>query len=199
MEKCSFAGCVNNAHSLGLCNAHYAQQRKGKELKKLQLQFHGLSELDRFEKWYSKQPNGCWAWLGSVLKNKKTSQKEWHGQWRNSSGEHELSNRAAWRLYVGVIPTGAFVLHRCDNPKCVNPEHLFLGSQTDNMNDMWDKGRSRPGVSHGSNHGMSKLTESQVKEIRESKEAGTAIAKRFGMSTTTIYDIRNRKIWKHLK
>ena len=196
--SCSVTGCQKAAICKGFCSAHYQQQRQGKELKPLQQQFHGLSEFDRFMKWVGKQPNGCWKWLGSYKNRNDRQETNWHGQWRNSSGNIELTHRAAWRMMVGDIPRSAFVLHRCDNPLCVNPEHLFLGTQRDNTKDMWDKGRARPGVSKGVAHGGSKLTEEQVLEIRESKESGPAIAGRLQMSTTTIYDIRNRKIWKHL-
>lgn len=198
--NCSFKGCVKKAHSKGLCSAHYQQQRQGKELKPLQQQFHGLTEKERLMAWVAKQPNGCWKWLGSIKKAQPKGRKviHWHGQWRNVAGQIELTHRAAWRILVGPIPRSAQVLHRCDNPLCVNPEHLFLGTPADNVSDMWDKGRARPGVSLGEKHGMSKLTSEVVKEIRESKERGTEIAARLGISTTTIYDVRNRRIWKHV-
>lgn len=196
---CSFQGCVKKAHSKGLCIAHYQQQRQGRELRPLQQQFHGLSEQDRFFKWISKLPNGCWRWMGSIKQRKNRPQSEWHGQWRNEAGEIELCHRAAWRILVGVIPRDALVLHRCDNPRCCNPEHLFLGTQADNVSDMWDKGRARPGISRGASHGMSKLTEALVREIRVSKESGPAIARRLGVSTTQIYDIRNRRSWAHIE
>lgn len=196
MDKiCSFAGCVAKAHSKGLCGAHYQQQRQGKVLKPLQQQFHGLSEIDRFMKWVGVQPNGCWKWLGSTAFVDRTHH---YGQWRNAAGKQELTHRAAWRLFKGEFPAKACVLHRCDVPECVNPDHLFLGTQADNVSDMWDKGRARPGLSRGSKHGMSVLTEEIVKEIRESSENGPTIAKRLGVSTSTIYDIRNGKLWRHV-
>ena len=196
---CSFKGCVKPAFSKGLCSAHYQQQRLGKELKPLQQQFHGLSEIDRLMARVSKLPNGCWKWLGSFKLRSDRQAINWHGQWRNAAGQIELTHRAAWRILVGPIPSKALVLHRCDRPLCVNPEHLFLGTQADNVADMWDKGRSAPGVSKGEAHGCSKLTDDQVREIRASTENGPAIAKRLGVSTSTIYDIRNRKHWKHIK
>lgn len=196
---CLFHGCAKAVLSKGLCAAHYQQQRQGKELKPLQQQFHGLSEIDRLDKWTSRLPNGCWRWMGSIKSRKNRPQSEWHGQWRNEAGEIELTHRASWRLRVGEIPRDALVLHRCDNPRCVNPEHLFIGTQADNVADMWDKGRARQGKPEGSSHGMSKLTEELVREIRASKENGPAIARRLSISTSQVYDIRNRRSWKHIE
>jgi hypothetical protein len=136
---------------------------------------------------------GCKEWQGS--RNKVG----WHGQWRNLAGQIELTHRAAWRLFVGDIPDGMFVLHKCDNPACVNPEHLFLGTQKANMHDMWTKGRGKPGVSKGEKHGMSKLTAELVREIRSSKESGVALSHRLGVSPTTICDVRKHRIWNHVE
>ena len=195
---CLFKGCGKKAHSKGLCIAHYQQQRQGKELKPLQEQFHGLSELERFEKRVADHPSGCKVWLGAIMQMQNRPKADWHGQWRNGAGEHELTHRAAYRMYKGHITQGAFVLHTCDNPRCVNPDHLYLGTQADNVRDMWDRNRAAPGVVKGTKHGMSVLTDEKVREIRDSKETGPAIAKRLGISTTTVYDVRNRKIWKHI-
>lgn len=196
---CEFKGCMNVVHSRGLCGGHYAQQRRGEELRPLQLQFHGLSEIDRFKKWLSVQPDGCWVWLGSAKMRNDRPSKEWHGQWRNVKGEIELTNRAAWRLFVGPIPLDAQVLHRCDVPRCCNPEHLFLGSQADNVRDMWRKARAKPGVSKGSAHGCAKITESDVRAIRASAEKTAALAKTYSLARSTIDSIRQRKTWTHIK
>jgi hypothetical protein len=197
--RCSFSGCSKAVHSRGLCGAHYQQRRLGKVLAPLQQQFHGLSEIDRLMTRVAKQPTGCWKWLGSIKSRKNRPSQEWHGQWRNVAGQIELTSRAAWRLLVGPIPTRALVLHKCDVAQCVNPDHLYLGTQADNVRDMWDRGRARPGVSRGSVHGMSKLDEVDVKAIRTSGESGPAIARRYGISTTQVYDIRNRRSWTHIK
>ena len=195
---CSEEDCVNPVDCRGLCSVHYRKKRYLGELGIIQKQYHGIPEIDRLMKRVSKQPNNCWKWLGSYQNKHKRRVSEWHGQWRNSSGNIELVHRASWRRLAGDTPKGVFVLHRCDNPLCVNPDHLFLGTQRDNVKDMWDKGRARQGVSKGENHGCSKLTESQVIEIRTSSENGPTVARRVGVSTSTVYDIRNRKIWTHI-
>ena len=193
MGACSFDGCEKQAACKGLCSSHYQQQRQGKPLKPLQVQHHGLSEIVRFMRRVEKStPDACWNWIGSRIGH------TWHGQWRNSSGQHELTHRAAWRMLVGEIPKDAFVLHRCDNPVCVNPAHLFLGTQSDNAFDMWAKKRARPKSSIGENHGMSKITKEMVAEIRSSNESGVALAKKFGISATSVCDIRKRRTWNHI-
>jgi hypothetical protein len=191
MNICSFNGCGLKAHSKGLCASHWRQKHKGLELKPLQLQHHGLSLLDRFEARFRKR-DGCWNWTAS-LNNKG------YGQfYRDDKRRAYPAHRMSYELYKEKIPEGMNVLHKCDNPRCVNPDHLFLGTQQDNVSDMWAKNRARPGVSKGENHGMSKLTNDLVSEIRSSEENGPAIARRLNISTTQVYDIRNRKIWKHI-
>lgn len=78
----------------------------------------------------------CWEWMGR-------RDKDGYGSFRMSPSETDLAHRASWRLHRGPIPEGLFVLHRCDNPPCVNPEHLFLGTQADNVHDMYAKQRDR--------------------------------------------------------
>lgn len=190
--KCSFDGCNKVALTAGLCAGHNRQRWAGEKMRPLQLQYHGLSEYDRFfKRVIVGTPKQCWPWTGSQM-------GEWHGQWRNEAGLHELTHRAAWRLMKGEIPKGLFVLHRCDNAVCVNPAHLFLGTQSDNLKDMWAKGRARPKSSLGEKHGMSKLTTEKVLAIRSSSESAKILAQKFGVATTTIYDVLKRKIWKHL-
>ena len=140
---CSFRGCKGLAQARGLCGAHYQQQRKGKTLVPLQTQYHGLSEKDRFFKWVV-CTEACWQWQGSFKISPNRPKKNWHGQWRNKEGKVELTHRASWRLHNGKIPKGMFVLHKCDNPLCVNPEHLYIGTQFNNMKDMVDRGRMNP-------------------------------------------------------
>lgn len=189
---CTFNGCDKEVDSLGYCPAHYQQFRAGKTLRPLQVQHHGLTEYERLLKWTNvKGADECWEWLGS-------RKKGWHGQWRSATGQIELAHRAAWRLMKGPIPDGLFVLHRCDNPACLNPTHLFLGTQSDNAKDMWAKGRARPKQAKGSQHANSKLTEDLVRDIRASKESGVEIARRLGLTATTICDVRKRRTWKHL-
>jgi hypothetical protein len=113
----------------------------------------------------------------------------------------ERAHRVAWQLTNGPIPVGLQVLHRCDNPPCVNPAHLWLGTQPENIADMIAKGRARKNPLRGSAQPRSKLTEADVHVIRQLIAAGmgnTAIGRRYGVHRVTIHWIRIGKNWAHL-
>lgn len=134
--------------------------------------------------------SGCHEWTGVMNNNG-------YGQF-NVSGRKTLAHRIAWELSNGPIPEGMCVLHTCDNPACCNPAHLWIGTQIDNIRDMESKGRARRS---GSNHGRSKLTEDDVRKIRELHEKGwrhKSIAVMFGVIQQNISMIVNRKRWKHI-
>ena len=103
----------------------------------------------------------------------------------------EYAHRLAWEQEHGQIPAGLHVLHRCDNPSCVNVDHLFLGTHADNMRDMVLKGRVRPKGE------PPKLDEAAVIDIRRGGSARTLAAK-YGVSVWTIYDVRSRRSWRHV-
>jgi hypothetical protein len=102
------------------------------------------------------------------------------------------AHRYSYSSFVGEIPEGMLVLHTCDNPPCVNPEHLFLGTQQDNMNDKVAKGRQ----SQGETHHKSKLTKQQVLAIRRDNRSQRAIAHEYGIDQAAVQRIKNRKVWK---
>jgi len=107
------------------------------------------------------------------------------------------AHRAAYIIAHGEIPDGLFVLHKCDNPLCVNPEHLFLGTHQDNMRDMMEKGRNRPGEKCP----HAKLNEAQVLEIRRRWGNGEKIVRlseEFGVANETVWYIVHRKNWRHI-
>ena len=107
-------------------------------------------------------------------------------------------SRVTWELLFGPIPPGSFALHRCDNPQCFNPRHLFLGTHMDNMIDQGQKGRTL----RGSQSGLSKLSEDQVREIRSLYVKGSVgyrtLSRQFGVEETAIRKIVNNKTWVHL-
>ena len=96
-------------------------------------------------------------------------------------------------------------MHKCDNPKCVNPTHLELGTHADNMVDMVSKGRQAKGASFsnrksakGSKNGLAKLTEQQALEIFQDKRSQRTIAKQYGVTQTAVYNIKSKKTWKEI-
>jgi hypothetical protein len=108
---------------------------------------------------------------------------------RNGRKLQLRASRIIWEECFGPIPNGMCVLHRCDNPPCVNPEHLFLGTKGDNNRDAASKGRSR---------GKARLTTQQVNEIRTSPETQQALGKRFGISQSSVSHIQLRKSYKYV-
>ena len=142
----------------------------------------------RFEAKIARIPEaGCWIWEVGRL------DRDGYGY-----QGHERAHRVAWELFFGPIPEGRYVLHHCDVRCCVNPSHLFLGHAKENAHDAASKGRH----AFGERHGMSKLTESQVKEIlalRHSGVRGRAVAKMFGVTPTTISDIFCGRNWSFIK
>lgn len=111
------------------------------------------------------------------------------------------AHRVSWELNRGPIPAGMCVCHTCDNPSCVNPGHLFVGSRADNSADMARKGRARGGRKYGSAHRWAKLTEGDVREIRFLAACGAKrkdIASRFCIGKATANQIISRRIWKHV-
>lgn len=134
--------------------------------------------------------HGCLEWQASCFTSG-------YGQFSHKD-RNVRAHRFAYELEHGPIPEGMHVLHHCDNPKCVNVDHLFLGTNADNMQDKVKKGRQhRP---QGELCGMSKLTESEVLEIREM--AGefvlADIAEAYGIARSQVSQIHTRKRWAHV-
>lgn len=117
-----------------------------------------------------------------------------YGQVRNDYKAY-YAHRMAWELVNGPIPEGNYVLHRCDNRRCVNPDHLFLGSFDDNMQDMVQKRRH----AFGERNGHAKLSEDQVRAIRFSGGKQEDVAAVYNISRTIVSQIRSGKIWRHVE
>ncbi len=147
----------------------------------------------RFEKYISMEPNtGCWLWLGST--DKDGYGMFWTGE--QYCGAH----RASYLIYVGTIPEGQSVLHRCDTPGCCNPLHLFLGTAFDNVQDCIKKGRrGRPWYDkRGINNPKVRFTEEQILAIRRDTRTQVVIAAEYGTKQSRISEIKLGKSWTHL-
>lgn len=136
-------------------------------------------------------PNECWPWTGGLTVGG-------YGIIRpgRPSRKHLGTHRVAYEIAEGPIPAGLFVLHRCDNRRCCNPSHLFLGTQQDNIDDMYAKGRARV----GSDHGMARLTDDDVRTIysRAGRDRSEDIAATFDISLQTVGKIARRERWAAL-
>ncbi|MFA5346508.1 MAG: HNH endonuclease signature motif containing protein [Methanoregula sp.] len=142
---------------------------------------------ERFrEKFTEGDPDTCWMWKGAV-------HPQGYGLVKRKDGAQMRANRVSWEVYRGPIPEGMMVLHRCDNPGCVNPDHLFLGNQRDNMDDMRKKGRKAS--TQGENNGAHKLSEREVLEILDTPGAQHRIAKKYGVCQMTVSLIKQGKRW----
>ena len=143
--------------------------------------------LPAFKKKYViDKKTGCWNWIGSRFPNG-------YGQ----STYAQYAHRASWLLFKGEIPKNKYVLHKCDNPSCVNPDHLFLGDQFDNMRDCSTKGRS----ARGSKNGQSKITEEKAIEIRSYYDQGCRIkdiAAFMKLPAGLVGKVANRLNWRHV-
>ena len=151
---------------------------------------------ERFWAFASKgRKNDCWQWNGSVNNN---------GYGRlNRNGRIVYAHRLSYELAYGCVPDGVDVLHRCDNPPCVNPTHLFLGTQADNNLDCREKGRHSCGIRpRGERHSRAKLTERDVKKIHrlhgEGKVSHKLLGEMFGVSRSAISLVLSRKNWSHV-
>ena len=108
-----------------------------------------------------------------------------------------LAHRFSWEFHVGAVPDGLCVLHKCDNPKCVNPNHLYVGNYVDNANDR--ETRNRRKKIRGEEIGNSKLKEEQVKEVRASGLSCYALAKKYNVSPSLIHLVKTNRVWKHVE
>jgi len=129
---------------------------------------------------------GCWIFLGYL-------NADGYGQ-VGKTLPSRLAHRLSYETFKGEIPAGLGVLHSCDTPSCINPDHLSVGDLGDNMRDMVARGRQCKGTKNA----QAKLTEAEVLAIRASPINGKALARTMGISTMLVSLIRRRKIWRHI-
>lgn len=138
-------------------------------------------------------PDECWPWLGGLT-------YDGYGRMVADNNQRIRCHRISWMLSYGPIPDHLKVLHKCDNPRCVNPNHLFLGTIAENNRDKMMKGRSSR--CQGTEHGRAKLNNEQVIAIREMLDSNmftqTEIAIKFNISQGLVSCIRRNKNWSHI-
>lgn len=186
---CCIKGCDRPAKARSLCAAHYDRLKSGLAMSApVRKVIRSGSDIDRLlAKMEVNEQTGCWEWRASLNTNG-------YGQFRFRARPQQ-AHRVSWILHNGEIQRGAYVLHRCDNPLCINPAHLFLGDQSDNANDAVSKGRWGKRGRKGEAHGRAKITEADVRAIRASVEPASHLADRYGISVSAVRHIKMRRSW----
>jgi hypothetical protein len=194
--KCLVNDCDSSVRviSLGLCYKHYVRQKT-----------HGTTEVRKYsrgtleERFWNfvdkKSQDECWHWIGQILSN---------GYGRISLGAKkdgsEGAHRVSWKLHNKKdIPDGMYVMHKCDNPSCVNPNHLSIGTPKDNTQDMIGKGRKKVVSPKGEGNGKSLLDAEKVRLIRSSTLNHAALGRQLGVSPNCIRGVRTGRTWSHIE
>ena len=209
--RCSFPECRRAVAARGLCKPHRAQERNGEPLAPI---LHRGAPIEEREAsfWAKVNKDGptqphmetpCWVWTGGLQGGGYGS-----AHWCGLNGSHRISYLFAF----GPLPAGAWVLHACDTPACVRPDHLFVGDLALNIADMVAKGRHTHGERHyarnephrlarGEHHGEAKLTTSDVVEMRRLAAIGCShseIAAAFKIGKSQASNVIHRRHWTHV-
>lgn len=182
---CSIDGCSKTVNGRGWCAMHYHRFRAtgdplGGKSRSTPAVVRFWSKIERTD--------SCWEWRGG----------------RSSNGYGVLyvdgrqvgAHRFSYETLVGPIEGDLFVLHECDNKGCVNPEHLHLGTQADNMMERTERGRAD--APRGTAHRSAKLTEDDIRAIRNDQRSLSVIANEYNVVISCISRIRNRRSWRHV-
>lgn len=191
--ECVVEGCGEKPFRNGYCMKHNSRRKRGQDLTAASV--YDKSPEERFwAKVKKSEGDKCWEWQGFLSRGGKSSGYGVFG----FEGKMHRAHRIAYRFAFGEFAEHLFVLHRCDNPRCVRPDHLFLGTHTDNMCDMVNKGRASSGP--GTQNPSAKLNEQQVLEIRalKGKLPRQDIADKYGVSLSAIKRIFAGKAWTHV-
>lgn len=174
MNVCRADDCTKKVCAKGLCSTHYARWRRNGDPNIYQSRYKPVE--DRFWAKVVRHDEGCWEWTGC---------RDNHGYgclWVEPA--MEKGHRVSWTIHNGPIPDGLFVRHRCDNPPCTRPDHLVLGTQLDNMADMYARGRGRK------QRGIRVLTPEAIADIQARysyrKVTEKQLGVEYGVSVSTI-------------
>lgn len=179
---CKIDGCEREYEAKGLCKLHNERRRAGRDLQ-TPIQYNVPNDMPLVERLTYRIVGECWEF-------DRTRDSLGYGV-LGYRGEPKKSHRAAYEVWVGPIPEGLCVCHRCDNPPCINPAHLFLGTRADNNKDRTAKGRAARGMRNS----QCKLTESEVRAIRSDPRSHRAIAASGDVGRNAVANIKSGKTW----
>jgi hypothetical protein len=195
MCACSEDGCEKPVHALCVCHTHYMRLRRA-GLTAIGTKARGTLE-ERFWRFVEKT-DSCWLWTGKSVDRAGYGKLSTGGK----GSPHKMAHRISYELHKGEIPDGLVVMHSCDNPKCVNPEHLSVGTHKQNTHDAVAKGRMVCNLPVGGMHGRAnpnaKLNDNAVRQIRASTVKASDLAAKYGVSKTVINMVRRRETWRHI-
>jgi hypothetical protein len=170
----------------GLCAAHAEQQRRGQQLRPVRRRPRGsVPEVLRSLSEHNRE-TGCLEWTGTIT-------ELGYGRYGR-----QLAHRLAYMTWVGDVPEGQYVLHKCDNPPCIEPSHLYVGTQADNVRDMDARGRRVSRPMPGEGNPASRLTVAEVLAIRADGRPQRVIASEYGVTQAAISLIVTGKKWRHI-
>jgi len=188
MNVCSASNCDIESKRRGYCIKHYTRLLRHGDINHTAVIVNDNEA--RLKNNSVVIENGCWEWVKHIKNGYGIS---------GLNGKIEQAHRASWKVFVGEIPKGMQVNHKCHNKKCINPDHLYIGTQKQNMQDMISAGRGAN--RKGSSSPMAKLNEEKVYKIKELIESGEPIkniAREYCVCESTIRAIRSNLTWKHV-
>lgn len=183
-EFCQVYGCGAKRKSIGLCVKHYTRMLRHGTLEATVIVADDAARLKANS---TINNNGCWEWQ----KFKKLGYGVAY-----FDGKICQAHRASWEVFVGPITKGMQVNHKCHNRACINPEHLYVGTQVQNMADMEAAGRANK--AYGERCGTAKLNADAVGDIRQSTLTSKQLAEKYSVSQSLIKAVKKRMVWKHV-
>jgi hypothetical protein len=191
--KCVIEDCQSKVVGWGYCQKHYVRVKKYGSPHAKKKDQSTLEE--RFWRFVTKgNDDECWEWQGQILN--RYGRISLGAKVLGSDGAHRVS----WRMHNKKdIPQGWHVMHKCDNPSCVNPNHLSIGTPKENSNDMIRKGRKRTVAPLGEGNGKSLLNAEKVRLIRSSTLNHAALGRQLGVSPNCIRGVRTGRTWSHIE
>lgn len=183
MDICESDDCDNKSFRYGLCDKHYRKSDKRNSYKKRKV----TPPEERFWRYVNKlSDKECWNWTGGTARG--------YGAFSEHNRKQIMAPRYSYKMHYGAFNEELCVLHKCDNPLCVNPDHLFLGTLADNNRDAKEKGRNAIGETPGN----SKLKAEDIFAIRGDDRLLRIVAKEYGVREGQISRIKNRQGWGHI-